>query len=101
MASRPKEARRSSGLAERRFRAATRAWSCCKILMVPLDVFSLLEMVTVTVELGTTTGDVTMNKARRRVNSDAGGSMIDRSPLQHGDNIGFRGPLYYGDEREY
>ena len=48
--------------------------------MVPLDVFSLLAMGRVTVELGST-GDATMDKARRRVvNRDAAGSItrIDR-----------------------
>src|SRR6267154_5743985 len=69
--------RRSSGLAERRLRAATRAWSCCKMLMVPLDVFSLLEMGRVTVEFGAT-GDATTDKARKRVVNRAAGSMIYR-----------------------
>jgi len=68
--------------------------------MVPLDVFSLLEMGKVTVELGTT-GDATMDKARRRVvNRDAAGSMIDQC-----SNLGiipdFVAHYIYGDEREY
>src|SRR6267154_1109169 len=93
----PKEPRRSSGLAGRRFRAATRARSCCKMLMVPLDVFSLLEMGRVTVELGTT-GNATMEEARRKViNRDAAGSMIDRC-----SNMGtipdFVAHYIYGDE---
>jgi len=46
--------------------------------MVPFDVFSLLVMGRETVELGTT-GDATMDEARRTVvNRDAAGSMIDR-----------------------
>jgi len=46
------------------------------MLMVPLDVFNLLAMGRVTVELGTT-DDSTMDKAKRRVvNKDATGSMI-------------------------
>ena len=46
--------------------------------MVPLDVFSLLAMERVTVELETT-GDATMDKARKRVvNRDADGSIIDQ-----------------------
>ena len=48
------------------------------MFMVPLDVFSLLEMGRVTVELGTT-GDATMDEARKTViNRNAAGSMIDR-----------------------
>src|SRR6267154_1232279 len=94
------EARGSSGLAER-FRAATRARSCCKMSMVPLDVFSLLAMGRVTVELGTT-GDATMDKARRKVvNRDAAGNMVDWC-----SNMGtipdfVAHYIVYGDEREY
>jgi len=57
-------------------------------------VFSLLEMGRVTVELGTT-GDATMDKARRRViDRDAAGSMIDWC-----SNTGtMRRPLYISAE---
>jgi len=48
------------------------------MLMVPFDVFSLLAMGRVTVELGTT-GDGRMEETRRRVvKRDAAGSMINR-----------------------
>ena len=72
-------ARRSSVLSERPFKAATRALSCCKMLMVPLDVFSLLTMGRVMRELRIS-GDAVMGKAtgRRRVrNKDTAGNMID------------------------
>src|SRR6267154_1296015 len=61
--------RRSSELAGRPFRAATRASLCCKMFMVPLKVFrlSLLEKGMVTVELRTSIGDAAMDKARKRV----------------------------------
>src|SRR6267154_2320601 len=59
--------RRSSELAERPFRAATRASSCCKVFMVSLKVFSLLEMGMVMGELRTSTGDAAMDKAKKRV----------------------------------
>src|SRR6267154_2153655 len=70
--------RRSSELAGRPFSAATRASSCCKMFMVPLKVFSLLEIGMVMVELRTSTGDAATDKVRRRVvDRDAARIMID------------------------
>src|SRR5882757_4056913 len=70
--------RRSSELAGRPFKVATRASSCCKMFMVPLKVFSLLEMGMVMGELRTSTGDAAMDNARKRVvDRDAAWSMID------------------------
>jgi len=61
------------------FRAAARAWSCCKRLTAPPLRFSLLAMGRVTGELQTSMDDVTMDKDRSRViRKDAKGNMIDK-----------------------
>src|SRR6267154_4651180 len=70
-------ARRSSVLEDRPFRAATRAWSCWKMFMVPSIVFILLAMGRVMRELRIS-GNAAMDNARRRVrNKDAAGDMND------------------------
>src|SRR6267154_4287041 len=70
--------RGSRGLAVIPIRAAARARSCSKMLMVSLEVFSLLVMGRVMTELGTSTGDATMDKAMKRVVTRNAENMIDR-----------------------
>src|SRR6267154_3669 len=70
--------RRSKGLAEIPLRAAARARSCSKILMVPLEMFSLLVMGRVMTELRTSTGDAAMGKAMKRVVNRNAENTIDR-----------------------
>src|SRR6267154_4897397 len=71
-------ARRSRGLAGIPLRAAARARSCSKMLMVALEVFSLLVMGTVMTELPTSTGDAAMDKAMKRVVTRNAENMMDR-----------------------
>src|SRR6267154_2695400 len=71
--------RRSRGLAEIPLRAAARARSCSKMLMVPLELFSLLVMGRVMTELRTSsTGNAATDKAMKRVVTRNAENMIDR-----------------------
>src|SRR6267154_6059405 len=70
--------RRSRGLPEIPLRAAARARSCSKMLMVSLEVFSLLVMGRVMTELRTSTGDAATDKAMKRVVTRNAENMIDR-----------------------
>src|SRR6267154_404217 len=94
--------RRSSELAGRPFKAAMRASSCCKMFMVPLKVFSLLEMGMVMVELRTSTGDAAIDKARKRVvDKDVARIMIDHWQYSNVRTIpDFVAHYIYGDERK-
>src|SRR6267154_4874034 len=71
-------ARRSRGLAEIPLRAAARARSCSKMLMVPLEVLSLLVMGRVMKELRSSTGDAAIDKASMRVVNRDADNIIDR-----------------------
>src|SRR6267154_3037834 len=94
--------RRSSELAEKPFRPAMRALSCCKMFMVRLKVFSLLEMGMVMGDLRTSTGDAAMDKARKRVVvRDAARSMIDHWQYSNVRTIpDFMAHYICGDELE-
>jgi hypothetical protein len=59
-------------------RGAALDWLCCKRLMVPPEVLSLLAMGRLMGESRDSTDDAAMDKARMRVvNRDTAGNMID------------------------
>src|SRR6267154_5400171 len=94
------KSRRSSGLAKRSFGASTRAWSCCEMLIVPLEVFSLLAMGRVTRELRISTGDAAIDKARMRVANRDADNIIDWCWNMR-TIPDFVAHYICGDEREY
>src|SRR6267154_3717369 len=94
------KSRRSSGLAKRSFRTSTRAWSCCKMLIVPLEVFSLLAMGRVTRELRTSIGEAAIDKARMRIVNRDADNIIDRCWKMR-TIPDFVAHYICGDEREY
>src|SRR6267154_2790891 len=71
------------------------------MFMVPLKVFSLLEMVMVMGELGTSTGDAAMEARKRVVVRDAARTMIDHWQYSNVRTIpDFVAHYIYGDELE-